>query len=101
MTTRPGWITASYPGASVRMQLLQRGGKEVGDIRVQQYGEKWCVATFLPGRDVFLPGDTPKVEPEDSFWTDNPEWADERFDLWVAQARADGWSNFELETADG
>lgn len=93
--TRPNWITAAaYPGAPVRMHLLT-DGRDVGDIRIQQLTEsEWRVCAFLPGRVVINEGDTPKVEPEDSFLTDNPDWADDRFDIWVKHAREQGWRDF-------
>lgn len=88
--------TPQYPGDSVRMQRLERRG-ELGDIRIQWYGNgcpsigPWRVAAFIPGRDVFNPGDTPKVEPEADEWCDERAAADKQFIAYVARAIIDGW----------
>lgn len=87
------WTVPRYPGAAVRIVALRRG-EEIGDVRIQHYGNNVRVAAFLPGRVVELPGDTPKTEPENYAWypvPDRARRADEVFDCYLDQAKADGW----------
>lgn len=89
------WIEPRFPGDAVRMLLLKRG-KEIGDIRIQAYNARsFRVAAFLPGVNVSFPGDTPKVEPENSCFRMSTYAADEAFDLYVQRAYEDGWQNRE------
>lgn len=87
------WLKPQYPGDAVRMRLFVRGD-EIGDVRIQDYGQdRYRVGTFLPGMPVFLPGDTPKVEPELSRWVYSKADADAVFDTYAAKAvLCDGWS---------
>ena len=93
------WSKPNYPGAPVRMQQFAWGDPvtELGDVRVQHYGnDTYCVAAFLPGRDICVEGDTPKTEPEKSEWVPTKERADKLFDKFVADAIADGWQKLEI-----
>lgn len=94
------WTEPKYPGDAVRILSLKRGG-ELGDVRIQHYGKKVRVATFLPGNSVCSAGDTPKTEPERSVWCANNFIADEFFDTYVADAYADGWDNYDPENPRG
>lgn len=87
------WTEPKWPGDAVRIVLLARGD-EIGDVRIQQYGEHYCVATFLPGRPVCSPGDTPKTEPEESRWFTKKRTANLIFDQFERRARADGWTDY-------
>lgn len=89
------WTKPQYPGDAVRILHLQRGG-EKGDIRIQQYSQTGCsvcVAKFLPGSYVDLPGDTPKVEPNESEHATSSFAADVIFDRYVQEAYEQGWQN--------
>jgi hypothetical protein len=87
------WTEPKYPGDAVRILPLKRGN-EMGDVRIQAYMPAMVrVAAFLPGRDIFLPGDTPKTEPEKCEWCENSFTADELFDTYVQEAYAAGWQN--------
>ena len=89
------WTKPAYPGDAVRMQMLRRRD-EIGDVRIQDYGDsKLCVAAFLPGSPVQLPGDTPKTEPNWSRWRYTKDSADTSFDVYLAAARADGWEVYK------
>lgn len=89
------WTEPKYPGDTVRILPLKRG-RETGDIRIQAYNARsFRVAAFLPGVDVALPGDTPKVTPERSCFRATSYAADEEFDLYVQSAYAEGWQNRE------
>lgn len=93
----PLWTEAKYPGDAVRIRMLRRGD-ELGDVRIQQYSvtpQSVRVAKFLPGNEVFLPGDTPKTEPEQDEWCSSSWRADEVFDRFVQDAYNDGWENFD------
>lgn len=92
---RPGlWMKPRHPGDAVRILMLYRGD-EIGDIRIQDYGEFVKVATFLPGRTTCSPGDTPKTAPEKSETFTNSYAADNLFDNYVQEAYADLWQNYE------
>ena len=85
-----------YPGASIREhRLVWPGTGELGQVRLMDYGsgskKRYRVAAFCPGRDVVLPGDTPKVEPEADNWCETLDNANEWFELYVSRERADGW----------
>lgn len=86
------WTKPKYPGDAVRILPLRRGD-EFGDIRIQQYDQHVRVCAFLPGREVFLPGDTPKVEPERCMYYRFDNQADALFDNYVQDAYAEGWTN--------
>lgn len=94
------WTEAKYPGDAVRILMLKRGhGREMelGDIRIQDYGDFVKVGTFLPGETECSPGDTPKTWPEkhEIFRGDNQtDLADAEFDKYVQEAYAAGWQNF-------
>lgn len=90
------WTEPKYPGDAVRILQLKRGD-EIGDVRIQHYGEKVRVASFLPGVAVCLPGDTPKTEPERSVWCVNNFAADALYDQYVQDAYADFWQNYHPE----
>lgn len=80
-----------YPGDAVLLQQLTRG-EEIGDVRIQQYGQKLRVGTFLPGVDVSNPGDSPKTEPERSVWRNTENAARRVFGIYCRGAERDGWS---------
>lgn len=84
------WAEPRYPGDTVRIMELKRGD-EIGDIRIQHYGENVRVGMFLPGRIIDNPGDTPKVEPERCEWFPNNFAADAKFDDYVQRAFENGW----------
>lgn len=90
LSDREGWTKPAQPGGAVRITYLERA-QELGDVRIQQYDRKYRVAAFLPGVSVFLPGDTPKTEPEVSQWCAFPDFADRAFERLVIQAAGDGW----------
>lgn len=93
------WIKPQYPGDAVRILELHRAG-QWGDIRIQQYSETGCsvrVAKFLPGRDVCNPGDTFKIEPEESEHATSSFAADAIFDRYVQEAYEQGWQNRTTE----
>lgn len=85
---------AKYPGDAVRMRQLAKG-RELGDIRIQDYGpgakRRYKVGTFLPGVEECSPGDTPKVWPEKSFWTNDSVEAVRVFTNYITDALTEGW----------
>lgn len=92
------WIKGRHPGDAVRIQyFVWESTGELGDVRIMDYGEgmkhRFRVACFCPGRDVCLPGDTPKVEPESDYWTNSVSEANGWFDLYCSRERADGWTD--------
>ena len=99
----PVWSKPKIPGAgyAVREVQLSRGFNrylssafhEVGNVRIQHYGANVCVAAFLPGWESSFPGDTPKMNPDDSEWfaAEDVDAANAQFDKYVAQAKANGW----------
>lgn len=95
------WTEAKYPGDTVRIKMLYRGGHgqpmELGDVRIQQYESVLRVATFLPGYETSFPGDTPKMNPERSMHCRFADLADAKFDEYLEKAYADGWQNYEPE----
>lgn len=82
------------PGDAVRIIYLKRGD-ELGDIRIQWFDHAYRVGTFLPGNTVDNPGDTPKTEPEKHEFKNIRTAADAVFDRYVAEARAEGWTNYD------
>lgn len=83
------------PGHAVRIIYLKRGD-ELGDIRIQWMDAgSYRVGTFLPGNTVSNPGDTSKTEPEKNEWVGSRSAADEIFDRYVAEARAEGWTDYD------
>jgi hypothetical protein len=82
--------TPKYPGDAILLLRLAKD-RELGDVRIQWYETHWHVASFLPGIDVCLPGDTPKVEPERDEWCDSRKDADTHFIRHVIAAFRDGW----------
>lgn len=90
------WKMATYPGDTVRVLALRRG-REVGEIRIQQYSggtQSVRVASFLPGNFVCLPGDTGKTEPEKHEWCSSEWQANEIFERYAHAAYAEGWQNY-------
>lgn len=89
-----GWKKAEYPGDSVLQQDFLKDN-EFGDVRIMDYGEgmvtRYRVAMFCPGSVVFLPGDTPKTEPEADIWSNDEQEAQSLFELFVDCAKEDGW----------
>lgn len=84
-------LTPKYPGDAVAIVYFRRGN-EIGDVRIQWYSaESYRIATFLPGRDVMNPGDTPKVEPDASVWCSGREDADRAFRVYLTMAGIEGW----------
>lgn len=95
------WTEPKYPGDAVRILDLYRG-RELGDIRIQDYGRLLRVAAFLPGITEMPPGvwDTPKTIPEkyQTFRSANQgDAADALFDAYVQEAYAAGWQNYHPE----
>ena len=87
-----------YPGASIRTaRLVWPSTGEHGEVRLMDYGSgsktRYRVAAFCPGRDVVLPGDTPKVEPEADNWCVTLDSANEWFELYVDHEHRDGWKD--------
>ena len=88
------WSKPEYPGSPVRMQMLRRDD-ELGDVRIQWYGPaSFHVGSFLPGRTTCSPGDTPKTAPEIDEWCETEGAANAFFDVYVLQAREDGWEDY-------
>jgi len=86
------WTTPKHPGDSVRITRFKRGD-EVGDVRIQWYGETSVkVGSFLPGEVQDLPGDTPKVWPERSQYHRTRDAADSHFEVYVKEALREGWT---------
>ena len=85
---------AKYPGDSI-LTLRLRRGNELGSVRVQDYGqvtsERYEVGGFLPGEADCMPGDTPKVWPEQSEWTNDHSLAYCYLYLFAGRALLDGW----------
>lgn len=87
---------ALYPGAPVLLTRFVRG-EEIGDVRVQDYGElnkvgsQYKVGQFLPGIVECPPGDTPKVWPEVHQYCGTWDEASDVFVRYVEQAKAAGW----------
>lgn len=91
------WTEPKYPGDAVRKTMLQRGD-DLGDVRIQHYGKSVMVGAYLPGRMTDFPGDTPKCEPDRSYWFVVPQDAadaDRCFEAYEAQAREDGWVDYD------
>lgn len=91
----------SYPGAPVLLTDMRRGS-ELGDIRVQDFGEtvtggRYKVCQFLPGIVECSPGDTPKVWPEIHQIVTTLDEAGEVFARYVEQAHAAGWSDTDAD----
>lgn len=95
------WTEPKYPGDDVRIALLIRGA-EIGDVRIQDYGEginnRYRVGQFLPGVEECSPGDTPKVWPERGAYCATPGEANSTFLEYVRLAREDGWQDYNRET---
>lgn len=97
------WTDARYPGDYVRMQQFEhKRDRELGDVRIQDYttqignaNKHYRVAAFTPGRSVFSPGDTPKMEPDACTWVRTKQEADEAFDQLCALAEGNGWTKLE------
>lgn len=81
----------NYPGDAVKSQNFKRGN-DVGFIAIQQYNEKYMIASYLPGRQICTPGDTPKTEPERSVWRTTESVSLRIFDRFCGAARIAGWS---------
>ena len=65
---------------------------EIGFVRIQWYAnDSYRVASFLPGRDVFNPGDTPKMEPEKSEWVSVLVQAEAVMARFNGEAINEGW----------
>lgn len=100
------WTEPKYPGDAVRILMLKRGhgvNTQLGDIRIQHYGETVTVASFLPGIVECSPGDTPKVWPESSVTlrADNQcAAADEVFEDYVRKAYDAEWQNYNPRGPD-
>lgn len=89
-------MRCAYPGETMRIAYFERSA-EMGDVRIQVYETCFRVATFLPGIVVALPGDTPKIEPERSEWHTTRRDADQAYDRFTRDARADGWRSRILQ----
>lgn len=88
-----------YPGAPVLLTRFQRG-KELGDVRVQDFGETnvgaaYKVCQFIPGIVECSPGDTPKVWPEVHQYCATWDDASDVFARYCEQVRAAGWVEIE------
>lgn len=92
------WTFPKYPGDAVRILMLYRGhgrDTELGDIRIQDYGDWVKVGSFLPGEvESSGDGDSPKVWPEKSETPASSFAADALFDNYVQAAYAEGWQNY-------
>lgn len=92
--TEAPFLKPGYPGDAVLIQRFTRR-EEIGDVRIMQYGtpahDKFRIACFLPGESVFLPGDTPKVEPERDCWRNTEAAARRVFGIYVRTATHAGW----------
>lgn len=93
---RPGWLPPwqepKHPGSTI-LRLDLRRGEEVGDVRVQWYGDdKLKVGSFTPGVVESSPGDTPKVWPESSVWVGDADEASKMFVELAQAAMRDGWT---------
>jgi hypothetical protein len=95
-----GWTKPKHPGDAVRITMLRRGN-ELGDVRIQHYGRTVRVASFAPGYETCFPGDTPKMNPDNSEWFDASEQAraDDQLNAYVEQAKADGWIEYDPRQA--
>jgi hypothetical protein len=90
----PVWTEPRIPGAGYAVrETRMRCADEVGNVRIQHYGPNVCVAAFLPGWESSFPGDTPKMNPDDSEWfaAEDVDAANAQFDKYVAEAKANGW----------
>lgn len=93
------WTEAKYPGSAVREVRLRHdliGSHdyyEIGNVRIQHYGQFVCVASFTPGYETWFPGDTPKMNPDDAeyFPAIEVDAANAQFDKYVEQAKSYGW----------
>lgn len=86
-----------YPGDAIHTTRFEWPGTgELGDVRIMDYGVgsklRYRVACFCPGREVELPGDTPKVEPECDHWTNDIITALEWYKLYISREIRDGWT---------
>jgi hypothetical protein len=93
---RPNWDgEPAYPGAAIANIDLVKDG-ELGCVRIQHYGAKVRVGSFLPGDTECPPGDTPKTFPERSIWVhiENRVGAETFFDQYVKDARDEGWVEY-------
>lgn len=88
------WTEPAYPGDTVRVLDLIRG-RELGSVRIQHYGTRVRVGSFLPGETECSPGDTPKTWPEKHEYCSNSFGADVVFDRYVQEAYGDGWQNYD------
>jgi len=87
----PKWTEPRWPGDGVRTTMFRRGD-EIGDVRIQHYGVgTYLVAAYLPGYETNNPGDTPKMNPDRHEWVETTAEANEFFDIYVANAKLDGW----------
>lgn len=87
-----------YPGDAVKTQKLQNGA-ELGSLEIKDYGcapsLSYQVAAYIPGREVWVEGDTPKTEPEVYHWCHNEAEALQAFDSFLKSAEAFGWKVVE------
>lgn len=93
---RPAWdAEPEYLGAPIAMIMLRKGA-DLGDIRIQHYGRKVRVASFLPGICMSFPGDSPKTDPERDAWhdVDDRVGAEQTFDHYIRDARDAGWTEY-------
>jgi hypothetical protein len=93
------WTKPKYAGDTVRIVELYRG-RQLGDIRIQDYGRVLRVAAFLPGITEMPEGDSPKTVPEkyQTYRSANQgDLADALFDAYVQEAYAGGWQNYHPE----
>lgn len=82
----------AHPGDIIGVVALHRG-TDVGVVCAQHYGSLVRVATFLPGVEIWLPGDTPKTEPEHHqlFPIEDRTGAERLFDQYLRDAQDAGW----------
>lgn len=96
--TSKTWTAPKHPGDAVRLARFVRDDGEIGDVRIQFYGPTtFRVSAFMPGVSVFLPGDTPKCEPDQHHWCSDPLIADAFFDLYLQLYQAMGWVMKEVD----
>jgi hypothetical protein len=92
MTPIDWTVEPAHPGDMIGATALRRAD-DIGLVCVQHYGSILRVATFLPGREIFLPGDTPKVEPERYVMlsTDDRVGAERQYSAYLRDAQDAGW----------
>jgi hypothetical protein len=89
-----------YPGDTIAEVPIYRASEQ-GFVCVHHFETFLMVSTFVPGRMIQLPGDTPKTEPElsDTFEVEDRTGAEQCFDRYLRDAQDAGWV-IPLSTGD-